>query len=368
MNVFNCSTNIVGGAVQNSVNFVKELVANEIVDDWYFILSHEVHQQVKDILSKNYSVFESPARNFRARKNIFKLVDSISPDLVYTSAGPAYIDFKCLHIMGCSNPYILGATKRAIELLGGRRARVKRYLLTFYQRFYIRKADYWIVQTDSSVNGLTNLGCEFNRISVIHNALASSFFDFIPLNIDGRSSKSKVLIPSAYYKHKDLDRVPAICLEYLKRYGDDITFTFTISDSDFSNIIGKAKLNGTARHMKNIGPFMHSEALSIYQCYDLILQPSVLEVFSTTYLEAMAVGKPLVVPKLSFSVDICGQYANYYDVNDIANCADIIHDSLVNFGLLSKDSIRGNILNKYGTQADRFHKIIDLINEIKYNV
>jgi hypothetical protein len=368
MNVFNCSTNIVGGAVQNAVNFIKEIVDNGCVDDWYFILSNEVYLQVKDIININFSVFESPARNFRIRNDIFKLVEDISPRLVYTSAGPAYIDFKCIHIMGCSNPYVLGATKRAIKLLGGKRARLKRYLLTLYQRFYIRKADYWIVQTVNSVEGLRSLGCDVKRISVVNNALASSFYDLAPLSIERESSKRNVLIPSAYYNHKDLDRVPIICSEYFKRFGRDITFTFTMNDSDFDNIIKIAKVEGTVENIKNIGPFKHSEALSIYQRYDLIFQPSVLEVFSTTYLEAIAIFKPLVVPRLNFAIDICGDYASYYNVDDVADCAAVINSSLVDFNFTSKDVFRTRILKKYGTQRERFNKMINLINEIKSNV
>ena len=41
--VFNCSTNIVGGAVQNSVNFIKNIRDSANLEYWHFILSYPVY-------------------------------------------------------------------------------------------------------------------------------------------------------------------------------------------------------------------------------------------------------------------------------------------------------------------------------------
>lgn len=146
--VFNCSTNVVGGGIQNSVNFIKQVLNHDFGMAWFFILSPQVHEQVKELVKEGcfHVAQKSPASSLSSRKKIRTIVENISPLLVYTSAGPAYISFPCHHIMGCSNPYILGASDYAYHLYGGMFEQLNRRLKTVYQRMYIKKADAWIVQ------------------------------------------------------------------------------------------------------------------------------------------------------------------------------------------------------------------------------
>ena len=62
--IFNCSTNNIGGAIQNSVNFIKNIFDNNSQSEWFFILSREFYLQVSDIIIEDYEIFYSPAKSF----------------------------------------------------------------------------------------------------------------------------------------------------------------------------------------------------------------------------------------------------------------------------------------------------------------
>ncbi|PML40666.1 hypothetical protein BCS99_04700 [Vibrio breoganii] len=366
--LLNCTTNNVGGAVQNSVNFIKHLHQNGLENDWYFFLSKEVYIQVENLLLDSYEVIDSPAKNFKARRFIRTRQKDLKPTLVYTTAGPAYVDFDCLHIMGCSNPYILGANSLSKKYLRSHFERIGRELHTLYQRFHIRKADKWLVQTEDSLNQLASLGIKKRDCSIIYNSISSDFkksyeqsnkasTDTIDLD-----SVVRILVPSAYYKHKNLEIVPFVLGELTKR-GVKAIITLTTSDSEsIRNIYQQAKLLGVENRIVNIGPFEHSEAVTIYESHDLILQPSLLEVFSTSYIEAMALLKPLVVPDLNFSRGICENYPVYYQAGNAISCADSILSALRK---QNNKELAGRLLSIYGDQESRFQNIMNVINDYK---
>ena len=144
--LFNCSTNLQGGAAQNAANFiinsVKRNAQNSSFIEYHFIIS----EPVKKILDSqkchinNYSLVQkSPSKNLASRREIESIERMFCPDLVYTMAGPAYVNFKSKHIMGCSNPYIIFADYSDINFGRNIFKSVLRYLRTIYQSWYIKE-------------------------------------------------------------------------------------------------------------------------------------------------------------------------------------------------------------------------------------
>ncbi|WP_337222567.1 glycosyltransferase [Vibrio alginolyticus] len=372
MIVFNCTTNIVGGAVQNAVNFIRELHSDEEkVANYYFFLSYEVYNQVEGFIDKNkVSVFRTPARSFTARYKIKKKAQELKPQVIYTSAGPAYVNFESYHIMGCSNPYILGANKYAKALIGNPLKKFSRWLHTKYQKFYISKANAFICQTHASKNAMEKIGIPEGKIFVVYNSISKEFLDyynesknFIP---NKHNSKVKVIIPSAYYKHKDLERIAKLSEVVNDRSSIRIDFFLTINPNDFERV---SSVPVNRNYIHNLGPYKHSDALKLFLSYDIVLQPSVLEVFSTTYIEAMAARMPLLVPKLDFTQDICGDAAYYYDVNSEQDFVEkIIHIASNSHDSKKYESGRCKKLSIYGSQKDRFSKITSIIEGVPDDV
>ncbi|ALB63276.1 glycosyl transferase, group 1 [Cronobacter condimenti 1330] len=371
--VFNCSTNVVGGGVQNSVNFIKEVINNKGYGlEWFYILSPQVYEQLKELIVQDsfYVSYHSPASSFLARMKIKALVKSLRPKLVYTSAGPAYIRFSISHIMGCSNPYILGASDYAYSLYGNKKEQLKIKFKTLYQRIQIKKADVWIAQTEASKFQLQKLIGKNAPIHVIYNSVSKDFLDFLDYKlIDPNFYKTNeqpclILVPTAYYKHKDLEGIPKAAALLKEKYNPNFKIILTIgSQDDYRTILDIAKTHGVDDLFQNIGSFAHSQAIHIYSKYDVVLQPSALEVFSTSYIEAMATLKPLVVPDYNFSRSICCDYAYYYQSGDSESYADALYQAMQDKNIERRFDKATKIVKKYGSQEQRVKTIVELIKE-----
>ncbi|ARJ43132.1 hypothetical protein B1H58_14570 [Pantoea alhagi] len=376
--ILNCTTNNTGGAIQNAVNFINEIINNDGFGfDWYFFLSPEVAVQVKVLIpdEKFFISNKSPAQSFVWRKKIYDKANEIEPDLIYTSAGPAYVNFKQTHIMGCSNPYILGATKESLRKHGGLVKRLIRRVHTIYQRHYIRKAKCWIVQTEESKRQLKKIVGKRGNIFIVYNAISAMFFEaqqankttegfYSDVSNELSTKQIKILVPSAWYAHKDLETVPSIIKMLIQRFQLELKVTFTIDTLHWNNIKEMATQLGVEKYICNYGPFSRKEAVHLYLEHDVILQPSLLEVFSTSYIESMAVKKPLVVPFLPFSKDICGEYAYYYVCNDYNTYVNSIISAIKREDFTKKIISGNNILQKYGTQQKRTENMISIIKSL----
>lgn len=365
MKVFNCSTNVIGGGVQNSVNFIKHLHKNNEIN-WFFIVSRPVWLEISSYIDDKYILVinKSPAKSLSARLIIKNKVKAINAKVVYTSAGPAYVNFSCAHVVGCSNPYVLGANKEALKLLGSV-GRVKRYLHTLYQRSHIKKATYWLAQTELSKVNLANIGIDSSNITTVHNAISNEFSArFYEKNITYKDKPEcfEVIIPSAYYPHKNLEFII-----YLAKKINDIKFKFTLRDADFQYLNKLAIQEGVSEKISNIGQYKHCDAVNIYLNCDLVVLPSCLEVFSTSYIEAMASKKPLIVPMFDFTKDICGDYAYFYNYGDVESGVEQIKLAMneTREVKLEKYIIAKKLLDLYGTQHQRCNKILSIINHLE---
>ncbi|HGY3149218.1 TPA: glycosyltransferase [Morganella morganii] len=375
--IFNCSTNTVGGAVQNAVNFIREIY-NHYQNNysWYFIISKPVAEQLSDIIiNLNYYVSEkTPAHSYYQRKTIEGIINKIKPSLVYTSAGPAYLNISSLHLMGCSNPYILGVDKNIRNILFTNPiSRLKRDILTFYQRKHIKKASMYIAQTEYSKEQLQSI-TQNKNIYLIYNSISEDFFNYYydsKLNADNfaplpsNNRRIKILIPSSYYKHKNIEIIPSIIKRIKYKYNIDVNVTLTIKNCDFERYIKDiAQKNNVTDNITNIGPYNHAAALSLYLDHDIILQPSMVEVFSTSYIETIAVNKPLVAPNIEFVKSIVSDYPLYYAYSNIDECIDNIYLAYSNLLSFHDKHSQNDYINKYGSQSERTGNIINLIDTI----
>lgn len=368
MFIFNCTTNVTGGAVQNAVNFIRQVLLSSECEKWVFLVNSKVYEQLDISNDEQFEIFQSPAKSRRARNKISEYILNKPDSIVYTSAGPAYLKIENYHVIGCSNPYILGIDKEInISFFKGF-AWIKRELLTLYQRKWIKEANAYIFQTKHSQNVF------FKNISkksiadsiVVPNAISIDFkkqADLMPtVNLPQRRQVVNVLVPSAYYKHKCLEMIPSLILLLNSLYPDfKYIFHLTINDTDFLLIKKLDDFNFISKQLINLGPYKHSDAIGLYKKAHVIFQPSLIEVFSTTYIEAISMGLPLVVPDIPFARDICHDYPHYYNFNQLDDCVRAFSPQIV-FNMQNKNKAT---INEYGTQEDRFNKIQNYLYRLK---
>lgn len=368
--LFNCSNNVVGGAIQNAANFIRYAVQDKSIE-YRFIVSKQVKGLLDCLSVQVYSldVLASPASSKDAREKGLKIESDFNPHLVYTMAGPTYIKFKKTHIMGVSDPYI---THSKISNFKNNRSIIE--FSKFFMKIAFKAAnarlgaDFFLFQTETSRNGFCKrFWWPQNKTSIVPNAVGDGFLKGAILNEERLDQKSatkevKILCPSAYYPHKNLELV--IKLAKLFRDDERIKFILTIPKSCK---LGIELVQNPLSNVENIGPYSYSEAGRLYREADIVIMPSLLETFSTTYIEAIAARKPIVVADTEFSREICDNYANYYFKSEPQSAYAAICE-VIDSGFDVNVEIGTDILSKYGTQADRYNRIKKIILDVKERV
>lgn len=368
--LFNCSTNIGGGTTQNAANFVALALKDPSVQ-WHFALSPHVY---KDLLAmgvqpERYQVFETPSQSPVMRKAILKYERSIKPVLTYTMAGPAFVKFDSFHVLGCSNPYVSNLDRMALMCGRSYAQAAVMYLRSRYQLHQFKTAQFWIFQTESSRNGFCQTtSVSRDKTAVVPNSVGMAFSQVtsaLEARVLPRQGDLKIFVPSLEYPHKALHIIPDVanCLK-IKLPELNPLFTLTISEKSnvFKIIKERARQLGVEHNIANRGHFPYAEAPSLYASCDLVFLPSILEVFSTSYLEAMATGKPLIVADRPFSREICEQAALFSKPLDAENSADLIaelvHDPAT-VEYLARHVPR--VLAKYKTYETRYANIMNAL-------
>ena len=279
---FNASTNVVGGTVQNSANFMVYAAEDPDVD-WIFVASPQVVEEARNLgFSHAVKCLElSPAHSRASRRELLKYVKEKKSRLVYTMAGPAYVQFPVCHVMGCSNPYL---TNLDWISLRHDRTPLEIFLMvarTAYQAFYIRKANAWIFQTESSRQGfMKRFFVSHGMTNVVPNALGRAFGDRgcekLP-NFDKEIIEG--IYPAASYPHKAHKIIPDV-LFVLKGMGlpykVKIKVTLVKGSKGEKRLFDFAEKRGVSDCIENIGPFSYVDAPKILNEAEFVFFPSIL--------------------------------------------------------------------------------------------
>jgi glycosyltransferase involved in cell wall biosynthesis len=373
--LFNCSTNIVGGGMKNSAFFIK----NAILDDsfnWTFAISMQVKLLLEKWAIKTDEMFvfeESPARSLIQRNRLLEIVKENQINLVYTMAGPAYVKFNVTHVMGMSNPYFTHADFQGFKIGRNWKQLFKIVSVTIYGLFHVKKANFFIFQTNQAKNGFSKrFKIKENRLKVISNAVGNDFGEsFRNEKSRAINSKEEILFfcPAAPYSHKAIHLLPKIAKKLFEKVNNQFRFVFIITiDKNsiyYSKVQKEIKKNNVENLFENIGKFGYEQSVELHKKSDVILVPSILETFSSSYLEAMIANKPLIVSNKAFAKDICKDAALYINPLNFVDSAEKISDLIVNVELQKMLVSNGKeVLKDYGNQDSRFEKIMNYLQTI----
>jgi len=367
--LFNCTTNIKGGTVQNSANFIISTINDDSGNEYYYLVSNAVYKIIQQYNIHNDRLFVchvSPSKSILSRFKIKSHVDKINPDLIFTMAGPAYINFNQLHFMGCSNPYILFASAKDIFFGRNIISFLVRYIHTQYQSFYIKKADYFLFQTERTRSDFMKK-INHDKGVVIPNSVGfntevtsykrSRFYN-------SEKGTLQVLCPFERYPHKGFHIIPDL-YHHLKQQGFKVHFIITIDKENDINDSKDELFNDENIGISYIGQQRYFDMPDLYINSDIVFMPSVLEVFSSVCTESLYFKKPLVTSDKVFNSDIVGKYACYCDPYSIESCAA----SIISASKKVNDDdylfeASEYIVSKFGKYNNRYKAIIKIINKI----
>lgn len=372
MNILlNISNLNLGGGVQVAISFLNEL---KTIDNEYFYhvaISKTIYNQLDEDFSENkfkfYIFKKGPVRLIDALKNksrLTKLESSLSPKVVFTLFGPSYWKPKSIHLMGFADPWVLNPSSKAYYELK-KTARLKMRIKCLIKSYFVIKdSSFFVIETQDGKSKMSNLlNIDLDRIFVVGNSLNGIFNDKTLLD---RSASEYIKLPprttneyrliliSNLYPHKNLKVIKKV-IPLLSDY--NISFYLTIDQKSFENLFGDSYDN-----VFNLGPVSLKSCPSLYSQCNALFMPSLLEVFSTSFLEAMKMSLPILSSNLSFAKDICEDaalYFNPFDEIDISKKIIKLHmDSELALRLIKNGAFR---LDNHESAKSRAKKYLEII-------
>jgi glycosyltransferase involved in cell wall biosynthesis len=318
------TTNLhVGGGVQVAASFFSELAGMDESRRIECLLSTEVYENVKNVLRDrrlSFSVNDMHGLGLSNRK-VRKILSGY--DIVFSVFGPLYIFRpKFVSVVGFAQPWIIYPNNECMMVLPLHKKIIKKIKLKI-QSFFFSRSDIIVVEANHVKEGIVReLGFPAERIHVIPNCLSSIFreednresIDF-PLVL----SDLKIGFLGRNYTHKNTSIFPEIAARLEEEYGIHAKFIVTFTEEEWNNCSVQFKEVAI-----NIGPLRVSQCPAFYEFVDCVIFPSLLECFSATPLEAMAMEKPIIASDRPFNRDICGEYAWYFDPLEPEMAAEII--------------------------------------------
>lgn len=330
----NATTTVVGGGVQVASAFIAQALGDSLGNDFRFAVAPLVMQNLSETFQRDERILvisPSPARIWTGKSSRNKLLSyeaGFKPDVVFTVFGPAYQNFRAPHVCGFGDPWVTHRSRistKSLSLYG----QAYMHALCRYKRFRLSSKDYYWVETVVAQRGLMRLlNIESSRIRVIPNTYSEVFN-----NKRNGSVRKKddgivnVFCMAAPYPHKNLTIIPQVA-KLLRRDSIEKRYKFILTLPEEGDEVRKfwaeAKKNNIMDMIENAGRLKLHECPDWYAKSDIVFLPTLLETFSATYPEAMAMGKPIVTTDLDFAHDICGDAAVYYSPLSPQSAADAI--------------------------------------------
>lgn len=244
-------------------------------------------------------------------------------DVVFTVFGPLYSWRRPNHsVVGFAQPWIIYPDNEIARQLPWTK-RIQQRLKYWVQSQFFSRSDLIIVELDHVRDGLVRQGVAPRRnIRVIHNTLSALYSVpsmWRPVNMPSVPADIRLGFLGRNYAHKNTAIFPAVREQLRDEHGIEASFYVTFTPDEW-----EACSPSFRACCINVGALDVAQCPLFYQALDGVIFPSLLECFSATPLEAMAMEKPLFASGRPFIRDVCGSYAQYFDPMDAASAATCI--------------------------------------------
>lgn len=233
-------------------------------------------------------------------------------DVVFTIFGPLYVwKLSGVNITGFAQPWIIYPDNEIASAMNWRQ-RWQNRLKFGLQAAFFRRANQLVVELDHVRSGLLRRGIGSPpSIHVVQNSLSSLYIapsSWQAVAVADTGADIKLGFVGRNYAHKNTRIFPAI-IEILHRdHGINASIYVTFTDEEWA-----ACDDAFRAAVINVGPLFVAQCPSFYKQMDGVIFPSLLECFSATPLEAMAMEKPLFASDRPFNRDVCQGHAYYFD-------------------------------------------------------
>ena len=336
--VLNFSNLHAGGAVQVAVSFLEELAAIKpweasLIPKPRVIVSRTIVANLRSRGLDIEEVFDAcevcdvRGIDVIGSLRIFRVCHGA--DICFTLFGPVYFPTGARgDIVGFAQPWIAFANSEIMQRLPLFKRLAARVRLAV-QASRFRRANRLIVEIESARSGLSGKGiAPTNRIDVVPNCVSSVFRKDLTDSIARYSKQGR---PNGYdlvlgylgrgYPHKNLSVLPHVLSRLRDVFGIRCALLVTLTSSE----LVRNRMH-EVEGIFAVGEIAVPECPGFFAHIDGLIFPSLLECYSATPLEAMAMRKPVFASDRPFLRDTCCEHAFYFNPLDPMDIASVIAD------------------------------------------
>ncbi|HAY3535584.1 glycosyltransferase family 4 protein [Elizabethkingia anophelis] len=354
-----------GGGLQVAVSFLRDLKKINLSDEFHIIQSLNAIKVIEnEQFPDNFTFYnlgksEEKSKSKRIR-SVKKIESIVNPDCIFTLFGPSYHKSKYPKLVGFAIPYIIYQNSPFFKKISVKE-NIYYKLLSILKVYSFKKySDALIFETENARKTFVEKTNYNKDTYTVGNTLNKIFFepnewrdyDKLP------TSSFKILFLTANYPHKNMDVIPEV-IKILKH-------KYKFNDFKFLITLHSEELNFPEyceEYIEYLGKVDLKKIPSLYNQSQMVFIPTLLEVFSATYLEAMLMKKPIIASDLEFSRDICGESAYFCEPVNAESYAEAI------FRLANDENLRNRLVNKGTENLKRFgssmERTVSYLNIIK---
>jgi glycosyltransferase involved in cell wall biosynthesis len=322
-------------------------------------------------------VSPSPARALagrRSREKLLAVEKEFKPDVILSLFGPTYWKPRGIHVCGFANSWVYTRNSHANQLIRWYAwpARMLRWRLADCG---LSRAHGFAVETEMIAEALRKR-FPHKPVVVIPNSCGQSFLSRGKQGVENRNilpekkqGEFRIVTLSRPYPHKKLGMVPTVGMHLRKGMPETrIRFFLSLDPKGkvWSRIARQADILGVREMVKTVGEVPPENAPAFYENADAMFLPTVLESFSATYAEAMAMGVPIVTTDLPFARAICRSSALYFKANDPAAAAECLKRLFASRPLRERLSAEGRaLLNRLPSPRERLEAYITFCERVR---
>ena len=362
-----------GGAYQIAYNFLMKTLEHQEME-WIYVVSKDLDEILPASLKEceNYYVFPTQP-DFRhsykqVKKRLRTLEQRLKPDVVYSITAPCYFIFETKEVMRFTNPWVTHPNKYSWSTLSLPK-RLKMRLYCWNQRRMMRKARYFVTQTETTKKGIIRItGVPEENVCVVKNVLPAVFAHAENKHIGTHDNCIHIACVGAPVPHKNFDIIPAVLWQLKEKGIDNIRFHVTIPTDDmmWGKILAKLNEYGLEQScIINHGRLLQKDLIDLYRRCSLCFLPTLLEVFSVSTLEAMFFDLKIVATNFPFNREVLEDAALYYEPMNAADAADKIARIIDNVSLQSEMSEKmKKRLALYDSYDQHFNAILKFLVKV----
>ena len=323
--LIDCTPLSAGGGVQVAVGLLANLFKSKSID-WQAVVPHVMRAAMPDEIAGSSRMrflhTRSHIDRIKATRYLHSIEAEMCPDVAFSVFGPTLFRARAPHLVGFAKPHLIYARDLGMPGRG-----MKGAVFDAFGSFLFRRADHIVVETQIARERFAQC-IQFDpaRISVISNA-PNPLLKRLP-DIPQPDQPFGILMPSAWYWHKNLDMAPLVAREIAHGAPDldfQVRLTLPPDSAHWRRIEASAHALGVARNVTTLGALPIEELASAYRNASVVFLPTQREISTAVYPEAFFFRRPLVTSDEDFAKELCGDAAIFTPARDaIATAARLI--------------------------------------------